>query len=274
MGRVLAISSLVARGHVGLSAMVPALQRLGHEVIAMPTVLLSNHPGHKHAAGELIPPDTILRMLDALDANGWLAEIDAVITGYLPTPAHVDAAMALLDRVTIASPGTLVLVDPVLGDDPKGLYIAELAAVAIRDRLLPRATLTTPNRFELAWLSGRPVSNAAEAVEAARLLVTPMVIATSIPEGQHALLTLYVDQDDALSCAVRRRHTAPNGTGDLLTALIAGHLLDEVDAPQAVGLATAGVQAALVAGQGRDKLDLFGREADWADAAPLPMVTL
>jgi pyridoxine kinase len=274
MGRVLAISSLVARGHVGLSAMVPALQRLGHEVIAMPTVLLSNHPGHKHSAGELVSPETMLRMLDALDANGWLAGLDAVITGYLPTPSHVDAALAVLDRVSAASPGTLVLIDPVLGDDPKGLYIAEDAAIAIRDRLLPRATLTTPNRFELAWLSGRPVSNAVDAVKAARLLATPMVIATSIPEGQHALLTVYIDDEDAMSCSVRRRQTAPNGTGDLMTALIAGHLLDEVDAPEAVGLATAGVQAALAASQGRNKLDLFGRDADWTDCAPLPMVAL
>ena len=45
MARVLVISSQVARGHVGLAAIVPALQGLGHEVIALPTV----HE-HLHAA--------------------------------------------------------------------------------------------------------------------------------------------------------------------------------------------------------------------------------
>ena len=46
MARVLVISSHVAFGSVGLAAMVPALHRLGIEVIVLPTVVLSNHPGH------------------------------------------------------------------------------------------------------------------------------------------------------------------------------------------------------------------------------------
>ena len=45
MAKVLAISSHVVRGHVGLDATVPALQYLGHEVWALPTVLLSSRPG-------------------------------------------------------------------------------------------------------------------------------------------------------------------------------------------------------------------------------------
>ncbi len=93
MGRVLAISSQVARGHVGLSAIVPALQALGHEVIALPTILLSNHPGHPRFAGERIAPDLLMRMLDALEFNRWLGEIDAVLTGYLPSAAHVAVAV-------------------------------------------------------------------------------------------------------------------------------------------------------------------------------------
>src|SRR5688572_27846842 len=66
MARVLALSSQVARGHVGLSAVVPALQRLGHEVWPLPTILLSNHPGHAHAAGLRVDPAALEEMVDAL----------------------------------------------------------------------------------------------------------------------------------------------------------------------------------------------------------------
>ena len=55
MARVLALSSYVAFGSVGLAATVPALHWLGHEVIALPTVVLSNHPGYPRFAGESIP---------------------------------------------------------------------------------------------------------------------------------------------------------------------------------------------------------------------------
>ncbi len=49
--------------------------------------------------------------------------------------------------------GPAVLCDPVIGDHG-GLYVPEAVATAIRDRLMPLATLATPNRFELAWLTG------------------------------------------------------------------------------------------------------------------------
>ena len=140
MPRVLAISSHVACGHVGLAAIVPALQALGHDVIALPTVLLSNHPGHAHVAGARVDPDQLRRMLGALEANGWLGDIDAVLTGYLPSVEHVRFAADAVAAVTQANPRAIVLVDPILGDDPKGLYIDVTAAAAIRDTLLPAAT--------------------------------------------------------------------------------------------------------------------------------------
>ena len=45
MATVLAISSHVTRGSVGLAATVPALQWLDHEVWAVPTGLLASRPG-------------------------------------------------------------------------------------------------------------------------------------------------------------------------------------------------------------------------------------
>ena len=73
MARILAISSQVASGHVGLSAMVPVLQALGHDVIALPTIILSNHPGHTHVSGQRITVDVLDGMVDALGRNGWSA---------------------------------------------------------------------------------------------------------------------------------------------------------------------------------------------------------
>ena len=109
MARVLAISSQVARGHVGLSAIVPALQGLGHEVIGLPTVLLSNHPGHKVVAGERVSPALLRRMLDALEANGWLGEIEAVTTAYLPSVEHVQFAVEAIGRVKAQAIGARAL---------------------------------------------------------------------------------------------------------------------------------------------------------------------
>ena len=92
MGKVLAISSHVARGHVGLAATVPALQRLGHEVWAVPTVLLASRPGlGRLARHERLPAD-LARALAALEADGCWGALDAVLTGYFPSPQSVAVA--------------------------------------------------------------------------------------------------------------------------------------------------------------------------------------
>ena len=56
MARILAISSHVVRGQVGLAATVPALQSLGHEVWALPTVLLASRPGLGRMSRYELPP--------------------------------------------------------------------------------------------------------------------------------------------------------------------------------------------------------------------------
>ncbi len=173
MATVLCISSQVARGHVGLSAAAFALERLGHEVWALPTILLSNHPGHARHAGAAVDPLELARMLGALQENGWLADVDGVLAGYMPSQQHVAVAAELVSWVRSHAPGALVLCDPALGDDPRGVYVDDRPAHAIRSELLPLADITTPNRFELAWLTDRPVGDESEALAAADVLGQP-----------------------------------------------------------------------------------------------------
>jgi pyridoxine kinase len=274
MPKVLAISSQVARGHVGLSAIVPALQALGHEVVALPTILLSNHPGHRVAAGERVAPDLLTRMLDALERNGWLAEIDAVLTGYLPSAAHVAFARTAIDRVRGMRPDTLLLCDPVLGDHPKGLYIAEDAALAIRDHLVPMAHILTPNAFELAWLAGRPVRPLREATAAvAALPPVRLLVAKSVPgEATSELVNLAATGGRVAALArVPQRASVPNGTGDLLSALVLAAHLEGLSPAAILARVTAGLDATLAASEGRDELLLAGLAARLHALRPWPV---
>jgi len=225
MARILALSSRVASGHVGLSAIEPALQRLGHEVIGLPTILLSNHPGRQRASGMRIDPAVLEQMLETLEANGRLDDVDAVLTGYLPSAAHVGVATAAIERCRAKAKPVVVLCDPVLGDDPKGLYIDPAAAAAIRSELLPRADIVTPNRFELAWLTGSTVTGPGDAITAARSLPVRHVVATSIVYSDQQLATILVTAKNTEVATVQRRETAANGTGDLLSALFLAGLL-------------------------------------------------
>ncbi len=272
MARVLAISSQVVRGHIGLRAVVPGLERLGHDVWPMPTILLSNHPGHSHAAGQRVEAATLDQLIEALDRNGWLDEIDAVLTGYFPSSEHVSVAAALISRLKSART-VRYLCDPVLGDEPKGLYIDTAAADAIRDTLVALADVITPNRFELGWLTGRPCASIADLKTAARALSDGTVVVTSAARRDDALDTLLLNASESYRTSVTWRPDVPHGTGDFFSSLFLGHLLNGRTDGEALARAAAGVDAAIGASAGRDELTLEPQDA-WAAAIPLALESL
>lgn len=248
--RVLSMSSQVVWGPVGNSAAVPALQAMGHEVLSLPTVILSNHPGHGAPKGFRTAPHDMAAMLAALEALGALNGLDAVLTGYFATPEQVEEAAKLLHRINVP----MVLVDPVMGDHGR-LYVAEAVAAAIRAHLLPCATCLTPNGFELSWLSGREVTDEASAIAAARALGVGEVLATSIPAGEGWLATLLVTPDEVRRIVTPKLPMVPHGTGDFLSGLyLANRLLLEPE--EAFSIAMERLARAIARSAGTAVLDV------------------
>lgn len=272
MAVVLCISSQVARGAVGNSGARFALERLGHEVWEVPTIVLSNHPGHAGFGGTRIEPGALREMIDALDDNGWLGEIDAVMTGYMPSADHAAFAARTVVRIRELRADALYLCDPALGDEPKGVYIDAEAAATIRAELLPLADITTPNRFELEWLTGLPAATTQQAIAAAGTLDAGEVMATSVPgDAPDTLATLLVARKTVWRTTVTRRRTAPHGTGDIKAALHLGHRLNGATPSESLACATAGIEAVLERSEGCDELNLIAAQDDWAGVTPWPI---
>jgi hydroxymethylpyrimidine/phosphomethylpyrimidine kinase len=91
------------------------------------------------------------------DVNQFRRDVDFVIRarpailhiGFLPKPMHVDVVASALHEFK-----GVVLLDPVIGEYKKGLFVSEETARAIRDMLVPMAQVVTPNRFEAEVLLG------------------------------------------------------------------------------------------------------------------------
>lgn len=274
MPRVLVISSSVARGHVGLSAIVPVLQGLGLETVALPTIVLSNHPGHATFAGASMPVAQLAAMRDALAANGWLADIDAILTGYFPTAAHVAFAHETVAQVRAANPHVLVCCDPVLGDHPDGLYVPLEVAEAVRSQLLPLSTVITPNRFELEWLSGQSAASPEGAVAAARALGRPLTLVTSVPATAEYLANVVVAGDQAWLARSPVRSGVPHGTGDVIAAAFLAAILRGRSRDQALATAAGCVDVLVAASAGEDELQLATSRSRWTTATPAAVEAL
>ena len=129
------------------------LPQLGCDVALLPTTMLGRHPGWGAPGGGAVSDDLFQGMSEGLAANDIPARCDGVITGYFASRDQVNRAADLIERDIKGR--VPVIVDPVIGDDGKGLYVKQEVAVSIADRLLPLADVITPNAFELGWLKAR-----------------------------------------------------------------------------------------------------------------------
>ena len=88
------------------------------------------------------------------------------------------------------------------------------------------------------------------------------------------MTNLLVEGGRAWGAVVRRRGAVPHGTGDLVAALFFGHLLRSRPAPEALALATAGIEAVIEASEAREELNLIASQDSWVAPGPWPVTPL
>ncbi|HEX2112931.1 MAG TPA: pyridoxal kinase PdxY [Alphaproteobacteria bacterium] len=246
---VLSIQSAVAYGHVGNSVAAFALQRLGHEVWPVDTVRFSNHPGHGGFRGTVTSPEELNDLIEGIAERGWLASADAVLTGYLGSPAQGTVAAAAAARVRAGNPDALWAVDPVIGDHGR-VFVKDGIPQFLRSTAVPAADVLTPNAFELEYLTGLPCQSLGQALVAAKMLLGPsrgrIVVATGLTLSDHdpgTLTTLAVRAGEAWSVSTPAIAHPANGAGDLFAALFLGRFLPQRKMVAALALATSSVHA-------------------------------
>jgi pyridoxine kinase len=175
---IIIVSSHVARGAVGSRAAIFALERLGFPVIAVPSVLLSWHPGDGPATRIVPPVESFTAIIDDLIGAPWLGTVGAILSGYLGEQGQAAPVAALVEAVKARNPDALYLCDPVIGD-ADGLYVSSDIVAAIGERLIPLADIATPNRHELGFLGQSAFADNDGIVQAARALGTEEVVVTS-----------------------------------------------------------------------------------------------
>lgn len=242
--KIAAINDMTGFGRCSLAASIPIISRLGVQCCFVPTAILSNHTGFPSFFLDDYTPH-FAKYTDEWKKLGL--RFEGILTGFLGS----EAQFALVERFLhdFAGPGTVVCVDPVMGDYGKIYSSYTEGMCRAMGRLIRRADVITPNLTEACILAGTPYH---EGVWKRRELLDILarlhdmgpekIVVTGIPQGEFiANLSSVGDGSPALT----RQHRAGeqrNGTGDVFASIIAADAVNGVGFARSVRRASAFVK--------------------------------
>ncbi len=193
--------------------------------------------------------------VEMLDAALVADQVDAVMEDLPPNAVKTGAlgTAAIIEAVAGRSYGCPLVVDPVMLSTQGAALMEHAALTALRNKLLPKATLVTPNLHEASFLAEMRVESPDQMREAARRIagLTPGSV---LIKGGHLdgdPLDILFDGGvltEFLSTRVATRHT--HGTGCTYSAAITAFLARGLAIPDAVGRAKRFIHEAIATAPG------------------------
>ncbi|CAN0897439.1 Pyridoxal kinase, partial [Linum grandiflorum] len=265
-GRVLSIQSHTVQGYVGNKSAVFPLQLLGYDVDPINSVQFSNHTGkllwcYPSFKGQVLNGQQLWELIEGLEANNLLFYTH-LLTGYIGSVSFLNTVLEVVNKLRTINPKLTYVCDPVMGDEGK-LYVPVDLVAVYREKVVPVASMLTPNQFEAEQLTGSRIVSESDGRSACNKLHAAgpsKVVLTSINIGG-GLLLIGSDQKEKGQPPQQFKIAIPKipayftltyldihfqGTGDLMTALLLGwsnKYPDNLD--KAAELAVSSLQALL-----------------------------
>ena len=246
-GRVLAIAGSDSGGGAGIQADIKTITALGGYAATAVTALTAQNTLGVHGIFAAPPAFVAQQIAVVLDDIG----ADAVKTGMLGDAATIEA---VADAVTRYARGIPMVVDPVMVAKGGARLLDPVAVDALIGRLLPLATVVTPNVPEAEALVRFPIPDVAAMHRAAGALLglgprAVLLKGGHLPGDTVVDLLATADGVEAFEAPrIQSRHT--HGTGCTLASAVATGLAQAMTLLDAVARARAYVRAAIAAAPG------------------------
>lgn len=231
---VLLLGDITGRSRVALRMLSAVLEARGHEVLMLPTALVSNTLNlGRHEA--LDTTDYLLRSLKTWNALGF--SYDMAYIGYITGNEQAESLCAVADG--LRAKGVPVVLDPILGDNGKKYHSVSEAQIAGMRLLARHVDLITPNTTEASLLLDKaydPAGGAALAQAVYEAYGTGVLITGGEDragcEGRGAMAGFDVKTGMAFEIGYDRVPGHRWGTGDLfaglmMDGLLAGRMLED-----------------------------------------------
>ena len=247
------ISSQLAFGSVGNNVIGRVIERAGHRVLCVPTVIFSNLPHYPTLAGGALEDGWLSGILDDLLAREILGEAVYVCVGYLAHPEQARIIGEWFVQVREMNPGIALVVDPAMGDDDVGLYTDPEVVAGYAKYLIPLAGALTPNNFELGLLTsghgGRSLEERAHSLLTPRLRWVAVTSAADSSNGDTVTVdTLLVTSTGTSLVKTPLVESRAKGAGDFFLGTAVGSLLNGSGLEDAIADAASATARVLAGG--------------------------
>ncbi len=249
LGRVLIVAGSDSGGGAGIQADIKTVTMFGaYAATAVSAITVQNTQG----VSDVLPlePDIIVRQMQVvLDDIG----ADVVKTGMLHSTEVIEAVAEELD----ARSGLKLVVDPVMVATSGDPLLRDDAMIALRNLLVPAATILTPNMPEAARLTGRSVETLDDQKRAADALMglgpSAVLVKGGHGEGTDVHDVLVTEDSIEVMSSPRIDTLHTHGTGCTLASAIAALLSQGAPMRDAVSIARDYVHEAIATAPGLGK---------------------
>jgi hydroxymethylpyrimidine/phosphomethylpyrimidine kinase len=264
----LSIAGSDSGGGAGIQADLKAFARCGvHGATAITAITVQNTVEVRKVYP--LPPEAIIEQVAVVAED---IGVDAVKIGMLGNVATIDAVAEALGRTGRAP----VVIDPVMVAESGSRLLDEDAVAALREILLPRAAVVTPNVPEARVLSGLGEDATGEQLARAVRELGPAAVVVTGGHREEAI-DVFFDGDQLVEIPGERyRDGAAHGSGCTHSSALAAHLalgFTPLEAAQrAKAIASEAVRNGLTElGAGAGPVDVFGLTAHAASAGRWPL---
>lgn len=242
----LTIAGSDSGGGAGIQADLKSFSALGVYGASVITAITAQNT-RTVAAVEAVSPAMVAAQIDAVFGD---LEVRAVKIGMV---GGADVITVVADRLAalLADNPVPVVLDPVMVAKSGDALLAEAAVAALREQLIPLATVLTPNLPEAAQLLGRDPAATPEAMRRQGEALRALGAAHVLMKGGHATedtcTDLLVGPQPLVLTAPRQQTHNTHGTGCSLSSAIAAGLAQGMTVPDAVTRAHGWLQGAIAA---------------------------
>lgn len=224
--RIVLINDVTGFSRCSVACQLPIISTMGIETVFVPTAILSINTYHQ----DYFFDDYTTKMNDYIATyKKRHVEFDGICSGFLGSEKQIDIVKDFFQY--FSNEDNFVLVDPVMGDHGKLYPTYNLKMQEKMRELMPYASIVTPNLTELCALIDEDYHETFQSEELMRMcqklnqMGPEMIVVTGISMDNQILNFVY-DHGKTYQVIVDRIGEDRSGTGDVISAVIAGSYLN------------------------------------------------